>query len=213
MRRRTRKVCTLPCARTTNSPPRLACTFCTPHTAPHTQPRAARIPGTAHSHNSLCRHVRRKLIRCQGAEGLHYGVVSYMPHTALSIMSGMVDSGDNLGVLAALKPSAVFLVDRLLWMASFASESAEEDGLGAHCCCVCEYEQHLVLLREMPLLVRRAACRSVQRNAAMTIHMLARAFASRAICFRILRFVTYKVCDPLDTCVSFLSRVSIFHIL
>ena len=76
----------------------------TSHRAAHTQPRAARIPMTAHSHNSLCRHVRRKLIRCQGAEGLHYGVVSYMPRTALSIMSGMVDSGDNLGVLAALNP-------------------------------------------------------------------------------------------------------------
>ena len=43
-------------------------------------------------------HVRRKLIQGHGAEGLHYGIVSYLSHHALSIVSGIVGAADNVMV-------------------------------------------------------------------------------------------------------------------
>ena len=65
------------------------------------QPRAARIPATTHTGltatTRFAGHVRRKLFQGQGAEGLTYGVVPYVSHPTLDIVTGMVGAGGNLG--------------------------------------------------------------------------------------------------------------------
>ena len=48
------------------------------------------------SQPNVAGHVRRQLIYGQAVEGLHYGIVLYISHPALSIVSGMVGVADKV---------------------------------------------------------------------------------------------------------------------
>ena len=87
-------------ARSASSPPPLLAHSTHLRRAAHARSLAPHAPLQQHTATiHFAGHVRHELISCQGAERLSYGVVSYMSYLTLSIASGMVDAGDNLGLL------------------------------------------------------------------------------------------------------------------